>query len=195
MAIKPIYNCFHPILNEPTKEFNNIDHEAFQIARDLQDTLIYISNGVGLAANQIGYDKSILLVDLRQIEEYASTPPLIMINPIITLESDEKLEMQEGCLSIPDLYEYVVRPEKIEVRYWDLNEKEIVKEFDGYIARVIQHEIDHLDGILFFQHLSSFKRTLIKNKLNKIRKGEILPDYSFVLPDGTLVTPETKSNH
>jgi len=194
MAIKPVYNCFHPILNKPTIEFSNIDQEAFQIAKDLQDTLNYISNGVGLAANQIGYDKSILLVDVRQIEEYANTQPLIMINPEIILESDNKLEMQEGCLSIPDLYEYVLRPERVEVRYWNLNEKEIIKEFDGYIARVIQHEIDHLDGILFFQHLSSFKRTLIKNKLNKIRKGEILPDYSFVLPDGTLVTPDKKTN-
>lgn len=189
MAIKPVYNCFHPVLNQPTEDFVNIDEQAFSIAKDLQDTLQFISNGVGLAANQIGYDKSIILIDVRQIEEYANTSPLIMINPEIISESDTKVEIQEGCLSIPDLYETVLRPEMIQVRFWDLNQKEIISDYDGYIARVIQHEIDHLDGILFFQHLSSFKRTLIKNKLNKIRKGEILPDYPFVMPDGKLINP------
>lgn len=190
MAIKPVYNCFHPILNKPTNELENIDGIAFAIAKDLQDTLNSISNGIGLAANQIGYDKSILLVDMRQVEEYQSMPPLIMINPEILLFSDDIVEMQEGCLSIPDLYENVNRPNQIQVRYWDLNQKEIIRDFDGYIARVIQHEIDHLDGILYFQRLSPFKRSLIKNKLNKIKKGEILPDYPFVLPDGKLVTPQ-----
>lgn len=189
MAIKPVYNCFHPILNKPTKEFVNINDEAYKIARDLQDTLHFISNGVGLAANQIGYDKSIILIDVRQIEEYANSLPLIMINPEIIAESENKIEMQEGCLSIPDLYENVLRSEIIQVRFWDLNQKEITKEYNGYLARVIQHEIDHLDGILFFQHLSSFKRTLIKNKLNKIRRGEILPDYPYIMPDGKLINP------
>lgn len=189
MAIKPVYNCFHPILNKPTQEFANIDGEALTIAKDLQDTLQSISNGIGLAANQIGYDKSILLIDVRQIEEYANTSPLIMINPEIIMESDKQVEMQEGCLSIPELYENVFRPEIVQVRYWDLNQKEIIQDFDGYLARVVQHEIDHLDGILYFQHLSSFKRTLIKNKLNKIRKGDILPDYPYVMPDGRLINP------
>lgn len=189
MAIKPIYNCFHPILNKPTEFFQNIDGESFSIARDLQDTLQSISNGIGLAANQIGYNKSILLIDVRKIEEFENMQPIIMVNPEIILHSDKVIEMQEGCLSIPDLYEDVTRPEQIQVRYWDLNQKEIIKEYNGYIARVIQHEIDHLEGILYFQHLSPFKKTLIKNKLNKIRKGEILPDYPFVLPDGNLVNP------
>ncbi len=192
MAIRPVYNCFHPILNQPTNDFLSIDDSTIKIARDLQDTLQSISNGIGLAANQIGYDKSILLIDVRQIEEYSNSLPLIMINPEIILESDNQLEMQEGCLSIPDLYENVLRPESVKVHYWDLNQKEIIKDYDGYLARVIQHEIDHLEGILYFQHLSTFKRTLIKNKLNKIKKGEILPDYPFVMPDGKLINPEKK---
>jgi peptide deformylase len=110
-----------------------------------------------------------------------------MINPEIVEFSDEKVIEQEGCLSVPDFYEEVERPVNILVKYLDLQEKEHIDEVTGYLARVMQHEIDHLNGILFYQRLSPLKKTLSKNKLNKIKKGIILPDYPFVLPDGTLV--------
>ncbi|MGB9701095.1 MAG: peptide deformylase [Candidatus Kapaibacteriota bacterium] len=187
MAIKPIYNCFHPVLNKPTTKVENIDFSVKQIANDLIDTLKKISNGVGLAANQIGATQSVLYIDISIVDEFKNVKPIIMINPEIIKFSEEKVIDQEGCLSIPDFYEEVERPDNILVKYYDLQEKEHIEEVSGYLSRVMQHEIDHLNGILFYQRLSPLKKTLSKNKLNKIKKGIILPDYPFVLPDGTLV--------
>ncbi len=187
MAVRPIYNSFHPILNKPTNFIDNIDGKIFQIGMDLQDTLKAISNGVGLAGNQIGIDKSIILIDVTQVEEYKNAQPIIMINPEILEFSDDLTDYQEGCLSVPDLYEDVKRPSQIKVKYYDFNQKEIIKDLDGFLARVVQHEVDHLNGILFYQRFSPLKKTLNKNKLNKIKNGKLLPEYQFVLPDGKLV--------
>ena len=187
MAVRPIYNSFHPILNKPTNYIENIDGKAFQIGMDLQDTLKAISNGIGLAGNQIGIDKSIILIDVTQVEEYSKIQPIIMINPEILEFSDDLVDYQEGCLSVPDLYDDVKRPSQIKVKYYDFNQKEIIRELDGLLARVVQHEVDHLNGILFYQRFTPLKKTLNKNKLNKIKNGKIIPDYQFVLPDGKLV--------
>jgi peptide deformylase len=187
MAVKPVYNCFHEVLNKPTKKIDAINGQIAQLAKDLIDTLRSISTGVGLAGNQIGAEESILLIDVSQIDEYKNSKPILMINPEILEFSDKTIEMQEGCLSVPDFYEQVVRAKNIKVRYWDLKEQEHIEDMNEYIARVVQHEIDHLNGILFYQRLTPLKKTLAKNKLNKIKKGVILPDYPYVLPNGKLI--------
>jgi peptide deformylase len=189
MAVRPVYNCFHPVLNKPTVDFEQIDGKTLQIAQDLFDTLKSISNGVGLAANQIGIDQSIFVIDVSQVKEYSHLKPFEMINPVIEEFDDEEVEMEEGCLSVPDIYEGVVRPKSMIIRYFDLHQREHRKEVDGFLARVMMHEIDHLDGILFYQRFSMLKKTLTKNKLKKIRNGIILPDYSFVTADGELINP------
>ncbi|OGU60903.1 MAG: peptide deformylase [Ignavibacteria bacterium GWF2_33_9] len=189
MAVKPIYNCYHPVLNNPTIPFENIDGEAIQVVQDLFDTLKSISNGVGLAANQIGINRSALVIDLMQVKEYRSMKPLAMINPVIEHFSDNIVEMEEGCLSVPDLYEGVNRPESIVVSYYDVHQKHHREEVSGYLARVMQHEIDHLNGILFYQRFTPLKKTLTKNKLKKIQKGLLLPDYPFVTAEGELINP------
>lgn len=189
MAVKPVYNCFHPVLNNPTIDFEQIDGTAFQLIQDLLDTLKSISNGVGLAANQIGSNKSALVIDVSQMKEYANMKPFAMINPKIELFGEEESSWEEGCLSVPDLYEDVVRPKSIIVSYFDVNQKEHREEVDGFLARVMQHEIDHLNGILFYQRFSPLKKTLTKNKLQKIKKSIILPDYPYVTAEGELITP------
>lgn len=187
MAVKPVYNCFHPVLNKPTNKIENINGQTFQHIQDLFDTLKSISNGVGLASNQIGAELSALVIDLSQVEKYSNLKPFEMINPEIIEFSDDEESLEEGCLSIPDFYEDVVRPKSIIVNYYDINQKLHHEEVSGFLARVMQHEIDHLKGILFYQRLSPLKKSLSKNKLNKIKKGIILPDYPFVTAEGELI--------
>jgi peptide deformylase len=189
MAIKPVYNCFHPVLNQPTINFEKIDAVTFQLVQDLFDTLKSISNGVGLAANQIGATGSALVIDVSQIKEYSNMKPLALINPVIEEFSEDETELEEGCLSVPELYEGVVRPKSIIVKYYDIHQKEHREEVSGYLSRVIQHEVDHLNGILFYQRFSTLKKTLTKNKLKKIRNGIILPDYPFISAEGELINP------
>lgn len=186
MAILPIYNCFHPILKKKTNDIENIDESIRQLAKDMLETMYNTGNGVGLAGNQVGMDKSILVVDISDPEDTAKYEPIVMINPVITDSSESTIEMTEGCLSVPELYEKVARPEEIDVQYYNLEGKEINIHADGFLSRVIQHEIDHLNGILFFEKLTPLRKTLVKNKLKKIQKGLILPDYPMINPDGKL---------
>ncbi|HRS01378.1 MAG TPA: peptide deformylase [Bacteroidota bacterium] len=191
MAVLPIYNCFHPILSKPTKFIDEIDDKIIDLADNMLETLHKTGNGIGLAANQVGESRSLIVIDLSAAKEYKNEKPIIMVNPIIDSFSDDLVEFEEGCLSVPDFYEKILRPEAIQVVYYDLKGKEYNKNIDGLLARVMQHEIDHLNGILFYQRLSLLKRNMTKNKLNKIKNGIILPDYPYVLPDGKLVGQES----
>ncbi len=184
MSVLPIYNCFHPVLKQKTKAIENIDDNINQLVRDMFDTMRNTERGVGLAANQVGKDNSIIIIDVSDVDELDKIPPLVLINPIITAYSDETGVYQEGCLSVPVLYEDVVRPDSISITYYDLNEKEIKMDATGFLARVMQHEVDHLNGILFFERLSSFRKTLAKNKLKKLQKGEYDVDYPMIDVDG-----------
>ncbi len=190
MSVVPIYNCFHPVLKKVTKPIDEFNQEVKDIVDNLYDTLYNISNGVGLAANQIGYSTSIFIVDVQNGNKDAKKEPITFINPEIISFSDDEEEYQEGCLSIPEYFENVKRPSKIEIKYYDLNMKEHIREYDGFLARVIQHESDHLDGILFFERISNLRRTLSKNKLNRVQKGDVKPPYPMILPDGSLYLPE-----
>jgi peptide deformylase len=189
MAILPIYNCFHPILKKKTEEVKEFDQNLKDLIDNMFETM-YKADGVGLAANQVGVSKSVFLVDVAQLnDERASHPPVAMINPVVHSFSEEKNEFEEGCLSIPSLHEYVVRPKEIEISYYDLDMKENRVVADEFFARVIQHEFDHLNGTLFFEKISPFRRALVKSKLMRIRKGEVIKNYPMILPNGQLIEP------
>lgn len=192
MSVIPIYNCFHPVLKQKTEPVSEFNQELVQLSKNMYETLYNISNGVGLAANQVGKSISMYIVDLNvgEKESKKKYEPVTFINPEIIAYSDEENDYQEGCLSIPEFYENVRRPQAVEVKYFDLDMKEQVREFDGFMARVIQHEQDHLDGILMFERISKLKRTLSKSKLNRIMRGDIKPNYPMVQPDGKLYLPD-----
>lgn len=162
-----------------------IDDSLIQLSADMFETM-HIAEGIGLAANQVGVSKSLLVIDISYFHKKTNYKPLLMINPEITAYSEEESEYEEGCLSVPTLHEIVVRPKEIEVKFQDINLNEYKMGADDILARVMQHEIDHLNGILFFERLTPLRKTLSKNKLKKIKKGIILPDYPMVLPDGRL---------
>lgn len=187
MAVLPIYNCFHPIMKKETIDVVDFNDEIKKLAVDLVETMSNTGNGVGLAANQVGFDKSMFVIDTNLNPKDDIVVPIVMINPKIIAASDELIEDREGCLSVPDIWESVPRSKTIDVVFYDVNMKEIRQTFDGFLARVIQHEYDHLKGMLFFERISPLRRTLIKNKLKKIEKGMILGEYPMILPNGELV--------
>ncbi len=185
MARMPIYNSFHPILNKKTEPIKNIDGETKQLVDDMFVTM-YNSDGIGLAANQVGVSKSLVIIDVSpSLDNGTKEAPIVMINPVIQNFSEEENEFKEGCLSVPLFYEKVIRPAQINIKYYDLNGKEHNREADGILATVMQHEVDHLSGTLFYEKLTPIRRSLAKNKLKKIKKGKTIPDYPMVLPDGT----------
>jgi peptide deformylase len=148
------------------------------------------ASGIGLAANQIGELKRILVVDISDMESGKGTKPLAIINPEI-IDEEGEWEMEEGCLSIPDIREKVTRSEKITVKYHDVNMKKVELEADGLLARVILHELDHLNGVLFTDHLTSTKKTLLRPKLKKIMKGHVETQYEVVIAG----EPKSKSKN
>jgi peptide deformylase len=188
----PIYTYNQPVLRKKAKLVKAIDDGFVNFVDDMIETM-HKANGIGLAANQVGSLQRVLVVDVSEVlkekEESGNIAsdeippearsPLVMINPAILLGEGE-LVMEEGCLSIPDIREEVKRPEAIQVKYKDLKMQENELFADGLLARVIQHEIDHLNGVLFIDHLGKMKQKLLKGRLNKIRKGEIEVSYPIV---------------
>ncbi|MGE5480975.1 MAG: peptide deformylase [Chloroflexota bacterium] len=182
MAILPIYNCFHPILREKAQKVEQIDDRINQLVRDMYETLYNISNGVGLAANQVGDRASVIVIDTSIGDKNRQPRPITMINPVIAHFSEETAEEAEGCLSIPELFEQVERPISVQVEYVDVNGKEHKEEASDFLARVMQHEIDHLNGILFTDRLTALRKILAKNKLKKIKSGQVETDYPMINP-------------
>lgn len=179
MALLDIYSCFHPILKTSTEKIENIDDEIRRLADDMFETM-YHADGAGLAGNQVGLKKSIVVIDTSMVEGKRVVPPTALINPEIISFSDDEIDYSEGCLSVPTLFEPVKRPKSVAVRFYDLRGKEVVIEDDELFARVVQHELDHLSGILFYERLSAMRRVFAKKILNKIKNGDIEPDYSFI---------------
>ncbi len=174
MSILPIYLYGCEVLRKKARRISEVSDKDIQLIQNMFETMR--ENGVGLAANQVGVLKQILVVDISDRENGENTKPMVVINPEILSEEDE-WEMEEGCLSIPGIRELVSRPEKILLKYNDVNMKEHEIEADGLLARVLQHEIDHLNGVMFVDHLSATKRTLLKSKLRKISKGDVEAKY------------------
>ena len=137
-------------------------------------TTMYENKGIGLAANQVGELKRIVIVDVDQVEVGAGGKgkhnPRVFINPEISSESDNDCFFNEGCLSLPGVDAEVYRPTAIEISYLDVNMKERKIQCDGLLARVLQHEVDHLNGLLFVDRLGFMKRTLLAGQLNKLKK-------------------------
>jgi len=188
VAFLPIYLYGNEILKKKAKHVSEVTDADIKLIQDMFETM-HESNGIGLAANQIGELKQILVVDISDMEVGKGTKPLAIINPKI-LEEEGEWEMEEGCLSIPDIREKVTRAEKIRIRYNDVNLNEVELEADAMLARVILHEMDHLNGVLFTDHLSSTKRTLLRSKLKKIMKGDVETSYEVVIHG----TTKTKTN-
>ena len=125
----------------------------------------------------MGAGHSIFIVDVSEVEEYENTAPMVFINPVITELWGEDVGYEEGCFSVPNLRDEIFRPEFLSIRFRDLNFEEQELEADGLLARVIQHEFDHLQGVFFTDHLRGLKKKLIAPALKKIKRGETEADY------------------
>ncbi len=158
------------VLRTKTEEIPQIDDDLRKFVADMFETM-YAAEGIGLAAPQVGKSIRLFVIDLSPIDEEEG--PRVFVNPQIVEFGDEKDEYEEGCLSIPTVREIVTRPTQIRLTYQDMNGKQYDEEIDGFLARVIQHEYDHLEKTLFVDHLSSLKKSLIKKTLKKIANGEI----------------------
>jgi len=157
----------HPILRQKANKLKSITEEDIKIANQMMEAMIK-APGVGLAANQVGILKQIVTIDYEDKESNKKVN-YVLFNPSIIKYSDETVVMEEGCLSLPEQYADVERPKEIVVEYINENNKTIKKEIDGYQARILQHEIDHLSGKLFVDYLSSLKRNIIIKKVKKIQ--------------------------
>lgn len=167
MAILPIYVAPHPVLKKTAEPVEAVDAELAKLMDDMLDTM-YDAPGIGLAAPQVGVSKRILVMDVAGEGEPAR--PVRMANPEIVWESEDLANYQEGCLSFPEQFADVERPAQVRVRYIDQNNEPQEIEADGLLATCVQHEIDHLDGIVFVDYLSSVKRSMILRKLKKLQK-------------------------
>ena len=190
--ILPIVAYGDPVLKKETEELAENDPNLKTLIADMFETM-YKAKGVGLAAPQIGKSIRLFIIDGSPFanEEGEEIDPKaigienfkkVFINPIIEEESGEKWAFQEGCLSIPKIRENVIRHEKLIISYFDENWKFHEENYDGYAARIIQHEYDHIEGILFTDHINPLKKRLIKGKLNDIAKGNIKVNYRMKFP-------------
>ena len=174
MAILPILETPDPILRQVSSPVEEVTDEIRTLIRDMFETM-YAAPGIGLAAVQVGVPKRILVIDLQEPEEEDGEPirrPRVFINPEIVQESPELSVYTEGCLSVPDQYAEVERPERIRARWLDETGKSHEEELDGLLATCLQHEMDHLEGVLFIDHLSRLKRDMILKKLAKAKKDQ-----------------------
>ena len=181
--IYPIVVYGHPVLRKIAAEINKDYPGLNQLINDLFETMYY-SEGLGLAAPQIGKSIRIFVIDGKPAAE--DEPSLAdfkkaFINPHITERSGEFQPMNEGCLSIPNLREEVMRESHVRITYYDENWQFYDEAYDGYKARIIQHEYDHLDGILFTDKISPLRRRLLKGKLTSISKGNFEAEYKTIL--------------
>jgi len=177
--IYPIVALGHPVLKERASEIDLKDPDLKTLISDMYETM-YQASGVGLAAPQIGKSVRLFVIDAEPMdEENLKGTKMAFINPEIIGEDGEPWPYEEGCLSIPGIREAVKRPEKITLQYFDEEGKLHKKTFDGMLARVIQHEYDHLEGRLFIDYLSPFRKKLIQNKINDILKGRAKAEYAI----------------
>lgn len=158
-----------PVLKAVAKEVSAVD-DAVRAQLDKMLTTMYEAPGIGLAANQVGLLNRVIVMDIAQREEPETRNPIFMVNPQIIWESEEPSTWEEGCLSIPGQYADVVRPLEVRVKYLDYNGKQQEGTFEGLASHCVQHEIDHLNGVLFIDHISALKRNMILKRLKKLQK-------------------------
>ncbi|QOG08071.1 peptide deformylase [Aureimonas sp. OT7] len=170
MTIKPLIILPDPILRQVSEPVERIDDAVRAFADDMLETM-YDAPGIGLAAIQVGVPRRMLVIDLAKEDEPKT--PLVFINPQILSTSDEPSLYEEGCLSIPEYYAEVERPASLTVRYQDLEGKTQELAADGLLATCLQHEIDHLNGVLFIDHISKLKRDMVIRKFTKAAKRAV----------------------
>ncbi len=175
MAVLPINIYGDEILRQKAKKVTKVDDKLLSFIEDMFETMKK-SDGIGLAATQVGKRIQILVADISEIEGYEHIKPMVVINPKILLSEGES-SMEEGCLSLPGLRVNVKRPEKIRLRYNDIDMKEHIEDYEGLAARVLQHEIDHLNGKLIIDYLSKTEKEKVKPLLDKMIKREIEVHY------------------
>jgi len=174
MAIKTIITEPNKILRQKSKPVETVGEQERKIMDDMLDTM-YHANGIGLAAIQIGIPKRIIVMDISKDNEKKT--PMYFINPIIKNKNSEHSTYEEGCLSVPNYFAEIDRPKKCEVEYLDYNGNKKTLAAEGLLATCIQHEMDHLEGILFIDYLSKLKKTMIVKKLSKQKNS---PDRIIV---------------
>ena len=168
MAVKTILTEPNKILRQVSKPIEKFGKDEQKIMDDMLDTM-YAANGIGLAAIQIGIPKRIIVMDISKEKE--KKEPRYFVNPIIKNKNSEKTTYEEGCLSVPNQFAEIDRPNKCEVEYLDYNGEKKILKAEGLLATCIQHEMDHLEGILFIDYLSKLKRSMIVKKLSKLKSN------------------------
>ena len=172
MTIKPLIILPDPVLRLVSKPVERVDDQLRKLADDMLETM-YDAPGIGLAAIQVGEPLRMLVIDLAKEDE--SPAPQLFINPEIVASGDGRSVYEEGCLSIPDYYAEVERPSLVRVKYLDRDGREQQVEAEGLLATCLQHEIDHLDGVLFIDHISKLKRDMVVKKFKKLAKDRPPP--------------------
>ena len=173
MAIRPILEAPDPRLRTKSVAVDTVDDELRLLIADMFETM-YDAPGIGLAAIQIGVPQRVLVIDLQEDEDADGKPvrkPLVFINPELFDPSEEKSIYNEGCLSVPDQYAEVERPAVIHARWLDEHGASQEARLEGLLATCLQHEMDHLEGVLFIDHLSRLKRDMVLKKLEKARRA------------------------
>jgi len=164
MALREILVVPDPILKQVSKPVDVVDDELRALMDDMLETM-YAAPGIGLAAIQIGVPKRVIVMDLAR--EDAPKTPKYYVNPEILWASEETAPYEEGCLSVPEIYDEVERPSRVKLRYLDYHGKQVEEDAEGLFAVCIQHEMDHLQGVLFIDHLSRLKREQAVKKVKK----------------------------
>jgi len=174
MAIRRIYETPDPVLRQISRPVETFDDELGTLVADMFETM-YDAPGIGLAAVQVGVPIRLLVIDLQEPEEEGGEPvrdPRVFINPEVLWHSDTEVPYTEGCLSVPEQYAEVLRPDRIRARWQDEKGKAHEEDIEGLLAVCLQHEMDHLNGVLFIDHLSRLKRDMVLKKLAKWRKEQ-----------------------
>ncbi len=180
--IYPIVAYGDPVLKKVAQDIEKGSLDVAKLSEDMFETMEN-AHGVGLAAPQVALNIRMFVIDTSVFDdENIASVRKAFINPVIEEEWGDEWPYEEGCLSIPGVRADVYRPSNLRIRYFDTDWKEHVEEFDGMTARVIQHEYDHIEGVLFVDHLSSIKKRLLKGKLSNISKGECDASYRMKFP-------------
>jgi len=185
MSVLPIYTYGSPVLRKKARAVSTASDDILRLVLDMFETM-HKAQGIGLAATQVGSLERVLVVDLSEMEGFEDFKPMTVINPEI-LGREDGWTMEEGCLSVPDVRGDVERAGSVRLKYRDANFHEQEVEASGLLGRVLLHEIDHLDGVLFLDHMTPDLRSIHEEKLKKIEKGEIEVGYPIVTAQNQMV--------
>ena len=180
--IYPVTVFGDPVLRKKAKPITKDFQDLKGFVQNMFDTM-YNSDGVGLAAPQVGQAVRVFVID-SEIDDEDELPGIkkAFINPEILEKSGDEWVMNEGCLSLPEIREDVLRPETVKIKYLDEEFNEYVETYSGFTSRVIQHEYDHLEGIMFVDYLNPLRKRILKSKLSAISKGKVIPKYRIKVP-------------